>query len=137
MWKLGRKQIKEESNPLCFTCLEPAASPGHAVAAAVESCSPAAACLCSPCQHGWDMTWAATFAWMEVPRWLPMPGETDLCAAGRVSPGGHCQAGLPGEGSAMPEGCQAAPALLAGGGGLGGRGANAAGKQLPPRCVRP
>lgn len=29
---------------------------------------------------------------------------------------GRCQAGLPGEGSALPEGCQAAPALLAAGG---------------------
>lgn len=137
-WKLGGgKQINESKPPALHP---PGAGSRSWPCGRCQDGKPLACRGMSPQtrRHGWDSTWAAaTFAWTEVPRWLPAPGEMDLCTAGKASPGGRCQAGLPGEVSAVPEGCQAAPALLAGGGGLGGRGASAAGKQLPPRCVRP
>lgn len=103
--------------------------------ARVESHSPATAWLRSPGRLAGDMTRAAALAWTRCPRgcrhregWTrappaePAPWPLPSRAAWR---GQRLAGGLPGRPSAL------------GSGGLGGRGASAAGKQLPPRCVRP
>lgn len=105
----GRKQIKEESKPLCFSRLDSAPAPGCAGAAGEESHSPAVVCLRSPRWHGWDTTRAAAFAWTEVPQWLPSPGEMRLCTTGRAGPG---NAGKPGCLARGPPGLPGRPSAL-------------------------
>lgn len=104
------EETEKVSSLLRFTHLEPAAGPGHAGPHGVVSTA-----LTDALGHDRGSSFG-------------LEGGSAVAAAKPC---------FLGQGSAVPEGCQAAPALLAGGGGLGGCGASAAGKQLPPCCVRP